>query len=301
MDRDLLSHLPIVLAVARLRGFAAAAAALNMSPSAVSHAVRTVEDRLREPLFARTTRSVSVTEAGVRFLASIGPALDDIGHAVEALAATRGDVTGVLRINAPRIACPMALTPILARLAWEHPHLTVEMHANDAFVDIVAEGFDAGVRLGVAFQQDMVTVRLTPPFQSVLVAAPDYTARRGSPATLAALAEHNLIGFRMLGSGALYEWELKDGGREVAMPITGSAIVTDSTHARELALAGVGIAYVYAPLVQPDLEQGRLVRLLPEASVWEEGLFLYFPQRAQLAPKLRAFIDSARSLSATTK
>src|SRR5258707_2661149 len=122
MDRDLLSHLPVVIGVARHRGFAPAAAALGMSPSAVSHDVRTVEDRLGEPLFARTTRSVSLTESGARFLASVGSAIDDIDKAVEGLAAARGEVTGLLRINAPRIALEMELTPVLATLAWQHAH-----------------------------------------------------------------------------------------------------------------------------------------------------------------------------------
>ena len=170
MDRDLLGHLPVIICVARHRGFAAAAAELGMSPSAVSHAVRTVEDRIGEPLFARTTRSVSLTESGARLLAGVSTALDDIGKAVEGLAADRGEVTGLLRINAPRIALDMALTPILAKLAWQHPRLTVEVHANDAFVDIVAQGFDAGVRLGEAVQQDMIAVRLTRPFKAILVA-----------------------------------------------------------------------------------------------------------------------------------
>src|SRR5271169_2733124 len=127
MDRDLLGHLPVVVCVARHRGFAAAAAALNMSPSAVSHAVRIVEDRIGEPLFARTTRSVSLTQAGSRFVASVGSALDDIEKAVEGIAADRGEVTGLLRINAPRLAISIALTPILARLASAHPRLTVEI------------------------------------------------------------------------------------------------------------------------------------------------------------------------------
>lgn len=127
MDRDLLSHLPVVVAVARHRGFASAAAALGMSASAVSHAVRAVEDRLSEPLFARTTRSVALTEAGTRFLASVEPALADIEKAAEGLSAQRGEVTGLLRINTVRIALDMALTPMLAKLAWQHPHLTVEV------------------------------------------------------------------------------------------------------------------------------------------------------------------------------
>src|ERR1700732_2397685 len=161
MDRDLLGHLPIIVCVARHRSFVAAAAELGMSPSAVSHAVRTVEDRLAAPLFARTTRSVSLTEAGARFLAGLEPALADIRQAIERLTAERGEVTGLLRINTLRVVLDMALIPILATLARQHPRLTVEINADQTLVDIVAQGFDAGIRLRRSIQQDMVTTRLT--------------------------------------------------------------------------------------------------------------------------------------------
>ncbi len=294
--RDLLAHLPIVVCVDKCGGFAAAAAALNMSPSAVSHAVRVVEDRLGEPLFARTTRSVTLTEAGARFLASIGPALDDIDKAVESLTAQRGEVTGLLRINAPRVAVLLVLAPILAKLAWIHPRLTVEVHTNDAFVDIIEQGFDAGIRLGDSIQQDMVSSRLTPPFKAIMVATPDYLASRGTPQSVDELANHNCVGFRLLGSGALYEWDLRDGERKISARVGGTSVITDASFARDLALAGVGIGYIFEPLVRADLRDERLRWILPEASIEEQGLFLYFPRRAALAPKLRAFIDVARSL-----
>lgn len=294
MDRDLLAHLPTVAAVARRRGFAAAAAELAMSPSAVSHAVRAVEDRLGEPLFARTTRSVSLTEAGARFLAAVGPALDDIGRAAEALGAGRGEISGVLRISASRVAQEMVLTPILARLAAHHPRLTVEARADDGFVDIVAEGYDAGVRLGASLQRDMVALRLTPPFKAIVVASPAYVEARGAPQDLAGLHDHNCIGFRLVGSGGVYDWELNDNGRTVAVKTRGTAMVTDATYARDLALAGVGIAYVFEPLARKELRAGRLLRLLPHAAIEEDGLFLYYPRRASLAPKLRAFIEAAK-------
>ncbi|HEY8876409.1 MAG TPA: LysR family transcriptional regulator [Roseateles sp.] len=295
MNRELLAHLPLVVAVAEKRGFAAAAQALGLSASAVSHAVRVVEDSLGEPLFARTTRSVALTEAGERFMASIGPALEDITSAIERLGAARGEVSGTLKLNSSRVASQMVLPPLLARLAIEHPRLTVEVHDNDALVDIVALGFDAGIRLGEQVAQDMVSVRLTPPFKAILVAAPGYLARRGTPTRLADLAAHNCIGFRLLAAGGLYEWELNEGDRVVEVRTTGSAVITDASFARDLALAGVGIAYIFEPLVQEQLRSGALVQLLPEAAFEEPGLFLYFPRRASLAPKLRAFIDAARS------
>ena len=295
MDRDLLGHLPVIICVARHRGFAAAAAELGMSPSAVSHAVRTVEDRIGEPLFARTTRSVSLTESGARLLAGVATALDDIGKAIEGLAADRGEVTGLLRINAPRIALDMALTPILAKLAWQHPRLTVEVHANDAFVDIVAQGFDAGVRLGEAVQQDMIAVRLTRPFKAILVASKDYIAARGAPKTIGDLHDHNCIGFRLTGSGGVYDWELNDDGKLVEVRTSGTTLVTDASHARDLALAGIGIAYIFEPLVRRHIREGRLKWILPQTAIEEDGLYLYYPRRASLAPKLRAFIDVAKA------
>ena len=295
MDRDLLAHLPVVVTVARQKGFAAAASVLNMSASAVSHAVKAVEDRLGEPLFARTTRSVSLTEAGAKLIATLDAALEDIGSAVEAMTAERGAVTGTLRINAPRAAFEMGLTRLIAKLAWLHPRLIVEVHTNEAFVDIVAQGYDAGIRLGEAVQQDMVTVRLTDPFDVIMVASPDYLRAKGEPHSLPDLARHNCIGYRLQATGGLYEWDVVDGGKDVKVATSGSVVITDPTAARDLAVAGVGIAYTTEPVVRDDLRAGRLKWLLPEAAMREDGLFVYFPRRASMSPKMRAFIDAARA------
>lgn len=293
MDKGLLIHLPVVAAVARHRSFVGAAGALNMSASAVSHAVRVVEDRLGEALFARTTRSVSLTEGGADFVRRIDAALQDIATAVEGVSAARGELRGLLRLNASRVAFMMAVVPLLARLARRHPRLSVEVHTDDALVDIVAQGFDAGIRLGEAVQQDMVAVRLRPGFEAIVVASPAYVRERGAPSDCADLAGHDCIGYRLLASGSLYEWELDEQARRVAVQTRGSAIVTDATAARELALAGVGVAYLFEPLVREDLRQGRLLRLLPRASLRHDGLFLYFPRRASMSAKLRALIDAA--------
>ena len=297
MDRDLLPHFPIVLAVARRGGFASAAAALNMSPSAVSHAVKTVEDRLGQPLFLRTTRSVALTEAGASFIAAIGPALRAMEESIDQLRAAKGQVTGVLRLNAPRVSLPLAITSVIMEATRLYPDLTVEVTSDDGLVDIVASGFDAGVRLGEMIAQDMVAVRLTEPFEAIMVAAPGYLDARGAPQTIADLAAHNCIGYRLISSDAVYAWDLQDGGRALAVSVSGTVRVTDSLYARDLALRGVGIAYLFEPLVRTDLRAGRLKRILPEASIEEPGLFLYFPRYASETPKLRAFIDIARKLS----
>jgi DNA-binding transcriptional LysR family regulator len=301
MDRDLLGHLPIAVCVARHRSFAAAAAELGMSPSAVSHAVRSVEDRLGTPLFARTTRSVSLTEAGARFIAGVEPALTDIGKTVEELTAERGDVTGLLRIDAPRVVFDMALTRILAKLARQHPRLAVEVRngqtspaSSPAAVDIVAQGFDAGIRIRRAIQQDMVTTKLTGSFKVILVASKDYIDVRGTPKSIADLRQHNCIGMRSVASGVIFDWELIDGKKMIAVKTSGTALVTDSTEALSLALAGVGIAYVVEPVARRYLREGSLKWLLPQTAIEHDGLFLYYPKRASLAPKLRAFIDVAK-------
>jgi DNA-binding transcriptional LysR family regulator len=294
MDRDLLGHLPIIVCVARHRSFAAAASELGMSPSAVSHAVRTVEDRLGTPLFARTTRSVSLTEAGVRFVGGVEPALTDIGRTVEGLTAERGEVTGLLRIDTPHVVFEMALIRILARLARQHPRLTVEIRTGHAAVDIIAEGFDAGIRILRAIQQDMVTTRLTGAFKIILVASRAYLDARGTPKSLDDLHLHNCIGVRSAVSGAILDWELIDGKKTTAVKTLGTALVTDVTEALSLALAGVGIAYVVEPLARQYLRDGSLKWLLPQTAIERDGLFLYYPKRASLAPKLRAFIDVAK-------
>jgi len=294
MDRDLLGHLPIIACVARHRSFAAAAAELGMSPSAISHAVRSVEDRLAIPLFARTTRSVSLTEAGARFVAGVEPALTDIEKTVEGLSAERGEVTGLLRIDAARVNFEMALTRILAKLAQQHPRLTVEVRTGHNSVDIVAQGFDAGIRMLRSIQQDMVTTRLTGSFKIILVASRDYLDARGTPKSIADLHQHNCIGMRSVVSGAVLDWELIDGKKPTTVKTSGTALVTDPTEALSLALAGVGIAYVVEPLARRYVREGSLEWLLPQTAVEHDGLFLYYPRRASLAPKLRAFIDVAK-------
>jgi DNA-binding transcriptional LysR family regulator len=298
MDRDLLPHLTVILAVARRGGFASAAGELGMSPSAVSHAVKTVEDRLGAPLFARTTRSVALTQAGASLVASIGPALGDIQETLERLRSASGRVTGLLRINAPRAALPIAITPVVAALAARHPDLVVEIASDDALTDIVAGGFDAGVRLGGMIAQDMIAIRLTPPFKAIMAAAPSYLAAKGEPTTIDELANHNCIGFRQPTSGGIYAWDLTREGEDVSVDVKGTMLVSDPTYAKDLALAGVGIAYVFEPLIRAEIRDRRLKWILPEAAIEEPGLFLYYPRRASNAPKLRAFIDIARQVLA---
>jgi DNA-binding transcriptional LysR family regulator len=267
-----------------------------MSPSAVSHAVRLVEERIGQPLFARTTRSVSLTEAGKALVDTAAPALQDIAERMDRIRGMKGRPAGLLRINASNIAIPLAVTPVVAAMAERYPDVTVEIVADQGLIDIVGEGFDAGIRLGEMIAQDMVTVRLTPSFKAVVVASPAYVAKHGRPRDVADLANHNCIGYRLVRSGGLYRWDLNDNGKDVAVETRGTAVVTDSLGAIDLALAGVGLAYLFEPLARADLAAGRLVQILPKMAVEEPGLFLYFPRRAAMAPKLRAFIDTANEI-----
>lgn len=296
MDRDLLTHLPVIVTVARRGGFALAAAELGMSPSAVSHAVRLVEERIGQPLFARTTRSVSLTEAGKALVETAAPALQDIAERMDRIRAVKGRPSGLLKLNVPNIAIPLAMTAVVAAMAERYPDVTVELLTDQGLVDIVGEGFDAGVRLGEMIAQDMVTVRLTPPFEAVIVASPAYIGKHGRPRDVADLANHNCIGYRLVRSGALYRWDLTENGKDVIVETRGTAIVTDSLAAIDLALAGVGLCYVFEPLVRAHLAAGRLAQILPQTAIEEPGLFLYFPRRAAMAPKLRAFIDTAQEI-----
>jgi DNA-binding transcriptional LysR family regulator len=293
MERELLIHLPVILTVARRGGFAAAASTLGMSPSAVSHAVRLVEQRLGQPLFHRTTRSVRLTEAGAELLATLGPALDSLEDGLAQLHAAKGRVTGTLRLNTPRAILAAVVTPIIQILSQAHPELIIDVTADEALTDIVAAGYDAGIRMGEMIAQDMVTIRLTPPWRTALAASPAYLTAHGTPEHIADLSQHNCINYRLLAADTTYGWELQEGGRDITVTVKGTIRVSDATYARELALEGIGIAYLFEPLIRNDLATGRLMQILPASAIEEPGLFLYFPRHAAKAPKLRAFIEAA--------
>ncbi|MBO6639320.1 MAG: LysR family transcriptional regulator [Roseitalea sp.] len=298
MDRDLFPHIPVVLAVARRGGFAAAAAELGMSPSTVSHAVKMVEERLGAPLFARTTRSVALTETGARFVKLAENAVQSMNTAWDV---ARSDITGasgLLRINAPRIALDWVLTPVLQAMATSFPDVTVEVFFEDGLADVIEDRFDAGIRLGRMVSEEMVVVRLAPRFRIILVAAPTYLERHGTPQTLRDLTQHQCIQYRMTSAGNIHRWDLRDVDSDVQVETRGRVIVNDMLRALVLANAGMGICYTFEPLARDMLRTGQLREVLPEASLEEDGLSLYFPQRASRAPKLRAFIDTARQVLA---
>jgi DNA-binding transcriptional LysR family regulator len=277
--------------VARQGSFTAAAALLEVTPSAISQTVRQLEERLDVRLLHRTTRSVRLTEAGEQFLARVAPAVAELTQAAAELDEYRGGASGVLRLNMAHIAYAACVRPLLPGFLARHPGIKVELDLDDGFVDIVAGGFDAGVRLGESVQLDMVTVPLTRQERMCMVAAPDYAARRGLPDSIEDLQRHDCIRFRFRKSQAIYRWELLREGQLVDVEVGGPLTVSSSVEMAAAALDGIGIAYVFVRQVEADLAAGRLVPVLPDCWPTFTGFHLYYPTRRQMPAKLRAFID----------
>lgn len=286
-----LDGLTTFLAVARHKSFTAAAAQLRITPTAVSQQIKQLEARLGVMLFQRTTRRVSLTEPGDSLYTRLLPALSDVEAALSALGDYRGRPTGTLRITAPRMCGPWLLAPLVARMQATYPELTLDVSLNDAFVDIVQAGFDAGIRLGDAVQKDMVRVPITRSTGWSIVGAPSYFARAGRPTTPEQLLTHRAIRQRLMSSGVVYRWELTRRGKEITVDVPGGIVVDDIALMTELARAGHGLAYVADPSIVDDLATGRLERVLESYVTKGPGMCLYFPTRMQEQPKLRALIQ----------
>jgi DNA-binding transcriptional LysR family regulator len=290
-----LNGLVAFMTVAEKRGFSPAARALGVSASALSQAIRSLEARVGVPLFVRTTRSVSLTEAGERLLARSGPNLREALAAVEEASAGSDAVLGRLRLTVPRIAVPVVIEPVLPVLRQRHPQLSIEISVDDRSVDIVAEGYDAGIRLNEVVERDMVAVRASAPFRFVVVGAPFYLDERGRPRVPKDLLTHECIGYRSLTTGTLYQWEFERKGRELQVAVRGSIVCSDAGLMVRSAVAGLGLAYVNEQVVAAEVGAGRLEVVLGDYAPEEPGFFLYFPSRAQKLPKLRALIDAIRT------
>lgn len=291
MRIDQLDGLVSFRTVARTRSFTAAAAELEVSPQAVSQAVKSLETRLGVRLFNRTTRSVALTEAGERLWARVGPALDDVMEATESVRELATKPTGLLRISLPRIAFGGLLQPHLARFHQQYPGIGLDLCFDDGFVDIVALGLDAGIRLGDAVARDMVSLPMSAREPIVIVGSPSYLKRRGTPLKIADLAQHDCIRFRFPSTDAIFRWELLDNGRPVEVEITGPMTVNDPASMVGCAVEGLGLAYVFESIARDALAAGKLKRVLPTATPILPGLHLYFPSRRQLPMKLRCFVD----------
>jgi DNA-binding transcriptional LysR family regulator len=275
--------------------FARAAAHLRVSPSALSQTIRGLEERLGMRLLNRTTRSVAPSEAGARLLARLGPALAELDAALADAAVARDRPAGVLRINASRIAAVRFLAPMLGRFHRAFPDVTLDVVADDRITDIVAERFDAGIRLGERLERDMVAVKLSGDIEMMTVATPAYLAEHGVPKTPRDLARHLCINMRMPTSGSLYRWEFERGRKTLEVAVEGPLIVNDIDVALAAALDGVGIAYLFDHQVRPLLESGELVRVLAPWTPPFTGFYLYYPGRRHMPATLRAFIDFIRA------
>ncbi|WP_233582504.1 LysR family transcriptional regulator [Corallococcus sp. CA053C] len=287
-----LNGLVAFLAVADKRGFSAASRALGVSPSALSQAVRGLEARMGTPLLVRTTRSVNLTEAGRRLRDRVGPAMQEALAGVEEVQGGADHVSGTLRLTVPRIAVPLVIEPVLPGLLARHPELSVDVSVDNRNVDIVADGYDAGVRLSESVEKEMVAVRVTPPFRFVMVGSPAYLARKGRPKRPKDLLEHDCIGFRRSSSGQRYAWELEKGGREYRIAVQGPFITDDAALMVSAARWGAGLAYVNEQVAADDLKAGTLEEVLEGYGPSVPGFFLYFPARAQRLPKLRVLLDA---------
>ena len=290
-------QLQAFLAVARLRSFSSAARELGVSRSAVSYSVRQLEDRLRVALLTRTTRSVALTDAGRRLVETAGPGLGQALAALANAAAEPGEAVGRLRLSAPRMAVPFVINPVLPAFRARHPRVEVEVDVEDRFVDIVAEGYDAGVRLSESIERDMVQVRLTDAFRFVVVGAPSYLERHGTPEKPQDLLRHECITFRARTTGALYAWELERGRKTWRVPVRAGVVTGDREVMLSLAESGAGLAYVFEPSVQEPPRSGRLKVVLEAYAPTVPGFFLYFPSHAQRSPPLRLFIEAAKELA----
>jgi len=289
-----LDGVEVFLSVAEHRSFRRAAAALGVTPSAVSQAVRVLEERIGAALFIRTTRSVGLTEAGERYLAHAKPAFEELVAASEVARGLGQRPTGLLRLSVPRAVVPLLLEPLIASFCEAYPEVEVEIAASKELVDLAAEGFDAGIRLGQFVEADMVAIPLTPPFRLVVVGSPAYFAGRSQPEHTDDLRDHACLRWRR-SNGALALWSFNDNGQAIEIAVSGPLIASDFPTMLGAAVEGMGLAQLPEPMVAEGLRAGKLVHVLEPFAPVMPGVFLYYPDRRQVMPKLRAFIDHVKN------
>lgn len=295
MRREDLSGLAAFIAVAESLNFRAAASRLGVTPSAFSHTIRQLEERLGVRLVHRTTRSVSLTDAGLRLFERLRPAIDEIDGALEALNEERRRPFGHLKIFAPPTVAMAVIAPVWGRYLSAYPDVHLELWISDGPFDIVAKGCDAGVTSHANLAADMIAVRVMGPMRLAVVGAPDYFAARAPPRTPDDLAGHNCVQFRMPRDGSVFEWPFERDGKSRHVATEGRLMVNDPTLAIRAAIDGLGVAITLEPLVAGFLRSGQLVRVLEEWSPAFEGYYLYYPSHRQVPAALRALIDMIRS------
>ncbi|PPQ36292.1 DNA-binding transcriptional regulator, LysR family [Rhodoblastus acidophilus] len=281
-------------AVARERSFTRAAAKLGVSQSALSHTIRGLEERLGMRLLTRTTRSVAPTEAGARLLTNVGPKFDEIDAELMALSELRDKPAGNIRITAGEHAAETILWPALREFLPDYPDINVETVVDYGFTDIVAERFDAGVRLGEQVAKDMIAVRVGPDMRMAVVGAPAYFADRKRPRTPQDLTDHSCIKLRLPTYGGIYAWEFEKGGRELKVRVEGQLVFNTGPLILGAALSGAGLAYLPEDRVQRHIEEGRLVRVLADWCAPFAGYHLYYPSRRQPTPAFALLVDALR-------
>jgi DNA-binding transcriptional LysR family regulator len=294
MKRDDLYDLAAFAVVAEQASFTRAAAELGMSQSALSHAIKMLEERLGVRLLSRTTRSVSVTDAGETLLRSLRPALDDIAQGVDAIGALRGKPTGTVRITATKHAVSSVVMTAMPAFLAAHPNIQVDTIVTNDLIDIVAERIDAGIRFGDIVDKDMIAVRIGPDIRLAVVAAPSYFAQHGAPATPSDLATHRCINYRHIRTGGIYPWEFVEDGRPFQVRVSGQLTFSNSELLLEAALAGHGLAFVYEDEALSHIAAGRLASTLEPWCPTFPGYYLYHPSRRQVPPALSALIGALR-------
>ena len=296
MRPDLLGDLALFEKIASERSFTRAAKRLGVTQSALSQSLKRLEEQLGFRLLARTTRSVSPTEAGARLLAKLSPALEEVAAEIEQLANLRDEPTGTIRVTAGKHAADTVLWPALVPFLREHPGIEVEVSVDNGYVDIVAGGFDAGIRLGERLEKDMVAVPIGPDLRVALVAAPDYLARRGAPQRPNDLTRHRCITFRD-ENGDIATWAFEQDGRELSVRPGRGPVFNDGELMVAAAREGLGILYILEDLVTPLIDRGSLVRLLHEWCTPFAGYYLYFSSRRQNTKPFSLFKRAIRSTS----
>ncbi|MBN9253490.1 MULTISPECIES: LysR family transcriptional regulator [unclassified Mesorhizobium] len=294
MPRDNLNELTAFTAVAREESFTKAAARLGVSQSALSHTVRALEERLGLRLLTRTTRSVSPTEAGERLLRTVGPRLDEIEAELSALSELREKPAGTVRITAGEHSAETVLWPAIARLLPDYPDIRVEIIVDYGLTDIVAERYDAGVRLGEQVARDMIAVRIGPDMRMAVVGAPAYFTKRPKPRVPQDLTAHNCINLRLPTYGGLYAWEFEKAGRELKVRVEGQLVFNTAGLRMNAVLSGLGLAYMPQDQVAAHLGNGRLVRVLEDWCPPFPGYHLYYPSRRQATPAFSLLVEALR-------
>jgi DNA-binding transcriptional LysR family regulator len=284
------------LSVAQHRSFRRAAAELGVTPSAMSQTIRALEARIGAALFIRTTRSVGLTEAGERFRSRARPAFEELVAAATVARELGQRPAGLLRLAVPRAVVPILLQPLIASFCRAYPDVEVEIAASEALIDIAAEGFDAGIRLGQFIAADMIAVPLTRPFPFVVVGSPDYLRRHRRPERIDDLRQHACLRLRR-SNGSIAPWSFVSGNKAVEVVVSGPFIAHDFPTLLGAAIEGAGLAQVPEPVAAAAVKTGKLARVLERFAPTRPGVFLYYPGRRQVAPKLRAFIDHVKGRS----